>query len=303
MNSYECGCDTIHDKQSHILEYHIKDILKEPDLHENQPWKQQEILETLCWITREASSTVLQDSIHLLLPPLLIVLDDYDPDYKKQGVVMVHDMILKLDASFVSSYGIDNLFLESLFKCLTYLSQERDIELLQATYPCILDLIAKVKKNRIQLYERVLTEGVLTGFSYAGQKIKFLPILIVPIGTLYQALGILGVQYLKALVPVLTDALCMVSSHPKLKQIHVLAAHALRVVIKTCWPRIPYYKGRIMASIAKSWTFYYEQKDQAMCDDIKQVYQVFEAACQGQHKLDQEALLSFNPTLFQPLFF
>lgn len=54
----------------------------------------------------------LQDNLHLLIPPVLIVLDDYDVAYKEQGVHMLHTMILKLDPHCISKYGLDNVFLE-----------------------------------------------------------------------------------------------------------------------------------------------------------------------------------------------
>jgi hypothetical protein len=50
--------------------------------------------------------------VHLLIPPILIVLDDYDVLYKEQGVDMVHTMIKKLDPLYISRYGLDNVFFE-----------------------------------------------------------------------------------------------------------------------------------------------------------------------------------------------
>lgn len=67
--------------------------------------------------------------------------------------------------------------------------------------------------------------------------------------------------------------------------------------------RIPAYKGPILKSIAKSWSYYYNSNgkiskyiyvyihahvffiDKHMCSELKQVYKVFEAACQGQHEV------------------
>ena len=152
---------------------------------------------------------------------------------------------------------------KSLFKCLSYLSQDRDVPLLRATYPCIMELIATKKQSqaRLKLFERVLKEGVLTGFTYAGQKIKFLPILLKHISPLYDEIGSIGVQYLKALVPTLCTTMSMISSNnPAIKEINKLAAASLTTVIKKCWPRIPLYRGLIMQSLAKTWTYYYNKE-------------------------------------------
>lgn len=130
-----------------------------------------------------------------------------------------------------------------MFKCLYRLSQDRDIGILKAAYPCILDLIGSIKneKTKAVFYERVLTDGIMTGYQHAGQKIKFLPILLQPITVIYNEIGALGVQYLKAIIPILCDSISMISSNNKaIQEINRLAVESLITVIKKCWPR--YYK-------------------------------------------------------------
>jgi hypothetical protein len=104
-----------------------------------------------------------------------------------------------------------------------------------------LDLISTTKqeKARCDLYERVLKDGIITSFIYAGQKILFLPILLKPLLVLYEELGAIGIQYLKAIVPTVCDALAMISvnDNPKIREINQLAANVLITVIKKCWPR------------------------------------------------------------------
>lgn len=90
----------------------------------------------------------------------------------------------------------------------------------------------------MDLFERVLTDGIITGYTHAGQKIKFLPILLQPISTLYDELGSIGVQYFKAIIPILCDSMAMISSsNEAIKKINQLAADSLSTVIKKCWPR------------------------------------------------------------------
>jgi hypothetical protein len=80
-------------------------------------------------------------------------------------------------------------------------SEERDVALLQVAYKCIIDLIGSTNqpgsKGRSDLYERVLLDGVLVGFTYAGQKIAFMLILLPQIPILYHELASVGVSYLK----------------------------------------------------------------------------------------------------------
>lgn len=136
--------------------------------------------------------------------------------------------------------GKTNQHKKSLFSCLSYLTQERDVPLLAATYPCLLDLIACTKKqgpSQCALYERVLIDGIATGLLHAGEKIQFLPILLEPIPALFDGLGVVGVQYLKMIIPPLCESVSRPASNPKMKKISVLAANGLRTVMKVCWPR------------------------------------------------------------------
>ncbi|KAI7903912.1 uncharacterized protein BX663DRAFT_505671 [Cokeromyces recurvatus] len=325
-----CTCES-DNKSKHIIENHVDTILtnilqpifqkeavnhpilsRKPkskygtdDFIDKQEWKTNNYVDILMWITDNISAKKLESNLHLILPPIMIVLDDYDIEYKIKGIKMVHKMISLLDSSFISRNGLDNVFFESLFKCTSYLSQDRDEPLLRVTYACLLDLLAKRKKDQktTELYERVLKDGIVTGFIYAGEKIKFLPVLIKPISVLYEELGIIGVQYLKAIVPILCDSISMYSGHnPAIKEINLMAAQSLIIIIKKCWPRIPAYKGKIIQAIAKAWTYYFNKKDDTMCQLLKELYRIFEAACQGQEKADKDALVAFNPSVFEPLF-
>lgn len=73
--------------------------------------------------------------------------------------------------------------------------------LLNAAYPCLLDLIDKTKpagsKERAQLYERVMVNGVILGFQSAVSKKRHLEALLRPVSRLYTELGPLGIYYLK----------------------------------------------------------------------------------------------------------
>jgi hypothetical protein len=90
---------------------------------------------------------------------------------------------------------------QALFKCLNYLTDARDLPLLQAAYPCLIDLIDKSKttgsKERYVLYEKMLADGVVPGLTYAGNKSSFLLVLLEAIDKLTLELGTLLVRYLK----------------------------------------------------------------------------------------------------------
>lgn len=114
-----------------------------------------------------------------------------------------------------------------------------------------MDLISSIKgeQKRLNLFEQVLTDGIITGYMHAGQKIKFLPILLQPISKLHDELGSISVQYLKAIVPMLCDSMAMPSnSNKNITEINELAIDSLSTVMKRCWPR---YSSILKANIAQ----------------------------------------------------
>ncbi|CAO3704003.1 unnamed protein product [Rhizopus stolonifer] len=262
-----CNCENIIDKPKHILETHIKDILskdiqsvfkrqtkqhptlaKQPtrykadsELHEEQLWKSGQTTSTLEFILQKANPTELQENLHLLIPPVLIILDDYDVQYKILGVKMVHLLITRMSSTFIIKSHLDNVFLESLFHCLYYLSQERDLELLEVTYPCLLHLISNMKKGHTKyvFYERVLIDGIATGLLHAGRKIQTLLVLLKHIPVLFHGLGSVGVQYLKVVIPPLCESISIQSNNnnPDMKLLITIAVDGLVAVIQECWPR------------------------------------------------------------------
>ncbi|KAI8975736.1 hypothetical protein BDF20DRAFT_804289, partial [Mycotypha africana] len=102
------------------------------------------------------------------------------------------------------------------------------------------------------------------------------------------------------LVPPLCNAISVTSE--RLKEINILSITSLKTVIKKCWPRIPYYNGIIMKAIARCWLYYYSKNDDEMSSLIKELYVLFEAACDGKERADKEALIAFRGDIFNPLF-
>lgn len=77
--------------------------------------------------------------------------------------------------------------------------------LLEEAYPCIMDLITKTRlpdtKERAQLFQKVMTDAVIRGLTYAGDKLSHVKALLSPVERLYTELGCLGVQYLNVGMP------------------------------------------------------------------------------------------------------
>ncbi|KAF7724532.1 hypothetical protein EC973_000909 [Apophysomyces ossiformis] len=266
-------------------------------------------VDVLAWTVEMLSKDTLNDALPKVIPPILTLLDDYEIKHKHQGVLILHILVRKLDDTFTDISGLENVFMEALFKCLNYLVTDEDLELVSSAYPCLMELISKTKKphtkERLASFEKVLIDGVMKGLIYAAHKINCLSVLVQPIEQIYLELGSVGVRYLKTIVPALCQLLSISPSsfteNEHVIRHNALAVRTLNTVIKECWPRITYYKAMILRAIAESWLYYYGTENETeLCPLLKECLQYLRAACQDQLDADFTALIEFNEK-FKPL--
>ncbi|CAO3661744.1 unnamed protein product [Umbelopsis vinacea] len=283
------------EKEKHILKQHLVNILEEQvrpnfqkhshpaldkrlqhgryvdktlnfDFHENQAWKDAgssgyATIDIVEWIIQSASSDQLQPVYHMIAPPILITLDDYDTSYKLRGVRLIQAMLSKVDVTALRKSGLGKVFIESLFQCLTYVHGESsNPDLVQATYQCCYALINVLElegsKDKSHMYERLLVEGVLLAQISEMLDIQLINMKEIPL--IYKEIGITGVQYLKPILLLICQNLQMPYSSIELKK---NAAFALLKVIESCKPRIPMYTGQILVCLTSCWQIVQDNQD------------------------------------------
>ncbi|KAI8580489.1 hypothetical protein K450DRAFT_237277 [Umbelopsis ramanniana AG] len=228
------------------------------DFHENQTWKQIEVsgfsaIDVIEWIIERASAEQLQPVYHMVAPPILIVLDDYESNYKLRGVQLIQAVLRKVEPVTLRRSGLGNVFLESLFQCLTYVHGESaNPRLVEASYSCCRDLInlleSETSKERSRLYEKLVVEGLLLSQSSEMLDIQLINMKEVP--PIFSELGIISVQYLKPILQLICENLQRPYSNMDLK---IASASALLVMLQSCTPRIPAYRGQIIIGLLNSW--------------------------------------------------
>ncbi|KAJ8663483.1 hypothetical protein O0I10_000725 [Lichtheimia ornata] len=322
--------DRLADRSNHILATHLTDVLgslrqafarhQHPALDtrqtryadpridsehlENQTWKETQHgydqVNVIEWIVNTCPGEKLGAALPQMIPATLLILDDYDVSYKVRGANIIRQLVAKLDSKLLIRSSIDN----ALFHCLTYLSQENDVQLLNAAYPCLLDLIDKTKasgsKERVQLYERVMVNGVILGFQSAATKTRHLEALLRPVSRLYMELGPLGVYYLKPTIGAIAEALGM-----SIYELNKIALESLQTVMHTCWPRITRFKGVILKGLATCWLHYSKgesSSDKEMRHTLQDTFRLFQACTQDAAKDDIDALLQYDQESFSALF-
>ncbi|CAO3587316.1 unnamed protein product [Absidia cylindrospora] len=257
-----------------------------------QLWKKMEngydTVDIIEWIVSVSSSGELERILPKIIPLVLRVLDDYDVDYKTRGILLVHEMISVLDLTVITKFGLENVFIDALFKCLTYLSEDRDLPLLKSAYACLMDLINKTKplesKERCILYEKMMMDGVVPGLTFAGNKPKFLLVLLEAIDGLTTELGVLLIRYLKVSLFGICNGLCSIDTN-----INQVALISLEHVIQQTSPRMAPYGSDVLRGLATLWLNHCNKKDndvsQMLCERIKIIYRLLYDVCQDQLKV------------------
>ncbi|KAI9243334.1 hypothetical protein BDA99DRAFT_530624 [Phascolomyces articulosus] len=293
------------------MRYKYYDPTKDSDYLENQPWKENthgyDQAHVVEWIVDACPLSKLSHYLPQLIPPMLLIMDDYDVNYKIRGVDILHKIVQKVpddDHDTITALThVDSVFIATLFNCLTYISDESHLPLVKASYPCMMDLISKTKplgsQQRAKLYEKIIVDGIIMGLKLGRYTISLRQILFGQLSRIYAEMGVLGVQYLKVILAALMEALTV----PSL-QLNKAALEALQTIIQICWPRIPGYRTMLLKGLAVSWQFYYT-KEKAVGDEMRQLLKetvrLYRLACKGTENADIDALLEFNPSIYSPL--
>ncbi|KAI7862161.1 hypothetical protein BDF14DRAFT_1859375 [Spinellus fusiger] len=329
-------CSSSVDKEKHVYKHHLEEVLDkcvqplfvlqtDTPAHNHKgryadPVKDEEIVEAplwketdrgfdgatiVEWIVSQGTATDLSCLLPKLLPPTLRIADNYDFYYKQRGVVIIHALVIKLPQTTFMAYGLQGLFAEILFKSLAYVSDTEVLPTLVCAYTCLVDLGSRLKDPDKQVFmEKILTEGVLVGAQYAGHRPAVLLILLTPLPAIYHAIGIAGVRYLKQVLSMVCQGLSVLhnakSASESLLLLNEKAAECLACLLEQCWPRIPFYSGMVLKTLANAWICYYDRQDstaKTLCQWLKKDYQWLHASCHEIIKADVEALLSHDARL------
>ncbi|RHZ81237.1 hypothetical protein Glove_122g106 [Diversispora epigaea] len=337
---------------SEILENSVKPIfLKHSKIHtekregktfskrvlnygENDLWRGEisHAVYILCWCVLLMKGSEIESTIGLIIPPILSLIDDYDIRFKTQGVIMLNHLLKKVKKpEIIQRSGLSDVFYDALLNCLSYQQEIIHVSLLQSSYSAIIELISTVEsmesESRYLKYEKILSQHIIKGFIYAGDKLVIKQVLLDQVIPLVNELGIIVVKYLKDLIKHLCSTLeipLIVSNRDEILNLHLTASKGIEKLITKCWPRISQYEGVILKSIATS---YYninnlnqfkqsEQKDNNIDDvdnieilknTLKKLYQLLKLVCININNSkilenDVKALLNFDYEIFKLLF-
>lgn len=250
------------------------------------PWKDpssQYVLDLLRWSIGAMSRKEKEAKWHLLVPPILKMVDDMDTTWKARGCQLLGKLLESLQQTasgdgsmkkagsgrnsrdFLQRTGYHNVFAEALLPFFTHIPsltpEPEAVQLFNELYPTItaLALLLPVESGkgstRSGLLDKVVREGIIAPLGHfptpsaypelAAVMTRHLPLVV-------SHLGIETVKHLPTLIPLLSTLLQepFVVSH---KDLTLGTLKAFQAVMQNAWPRIPGHRGTIMVGLCLCW--------------------------------------------------
>ncbi|KAF8963411.1 hypothetical protein BDZ97DRAFT_1919843 [Flammula alnicola] len=234
------------------------------DYYDGQTWKQYlGVGKVVLWCVRYAEEEAYENTWHLVIPPVMTLLDDYEARFKLQGVLVVQEMLRHVPRDLLKRTGVSGLLRQSLRTCLSHLQSPETPELLKHAISASISLTllttsvapgSKPSSDRFDELSSLLGEGIISGiWLYAEEKPGVVNATFDALPPLLRALDIGSVRFLKALIPQLAHTLI---PRPLVEPERKLQLSALRVIetlVEVCSPRINSWKETILDAIGRCW--------------------------------------------------
>jgi tRNA nucleotidyltransferase (CCA-adding enzyme) len=250
------------------------------------PWKEpgaQYALDLLKWSIGVLSRKEIEGKWHLLVPPILKMIDDMDAAWKAKGchylglllesfhatatshAVPRKTSMKQIPSDFLHRTGYHNVFAEALFPMFTYIPlltpETEAVTLFNELFPAVtsLALLGPVEKSKgdakNQLLDKILREGVLSPlahFTTPSTYPELATIIVTQLQTLLGHMGIESVKHLPSIIPLLSTVLQepFIVSH---RALTVSTLKASQAIMQNAWPRIPGHRGAIMMGLSLCW--------------------------------------------------
>ncbi|KAI9343650.1 hypothetical protein BDR26DRAFT_858467 [Obelidium mucronatum] len=225
------------------------------DMFNDQPWKTEflECVSVFEWVLGHVKHPHMSQIQYLIVPTVLSLVDDYDPNYKTRGIILLKDAVLtNLSELEFRTSGLGNVFFETLRICLTYHSAP---SVLQESFATITKLICTIEAREseafIQKLSIVMEEGIVRGLRLSiGGKLQVIRAVLSAVPETVNELGIMTIKYLQPLVELTCEILEL---HQHDTETQILCCNAMEVIMCSCWPRINVYRGILLKAFATAW--------------------------------------------------
>lgn len=233
----------------------------------------------LHWAILNLDSSQIEPAWHLLIPPILTLLDDYYPPSKTRGCniltallkVLGQEKISRGGNSLLTRTGLGPVMWDAVIPSLLALPpltpQLHSIPLLHASYETLLYLSRSMtvnkptQKEKAKLLDKVIRDGILNGMRFAGERVYVAQTLMVELSIVIEEMGIWAVRHLKEILQLLADIL----SNPfgtTFTPLLLEAVKTLKTVVRVCWVRITPYVPEVLRGLTICWRRIAEEEEQ-----------------------------------------
>ncbi|KAH6722961.1 hypothetical protein BKA61DRAFT_663695 [Leptodontidium sp. MPI-SDFR-AT-0119] len=269
--------------------------LKRYDFNEERatkPWLYEKVyaITVLEWAVGTISSSTLQTSWPLILPPLLTLLDTPGTAILTRGLSLTTTLLPKLPPQTLSQTGLASVFSDAIIPTTLHLPSitplSESLEILPLAYQALFTLYdvqfasssppsssvslslssTSLKKNielqsqtqeraRLAFLDTITRKCILSAFLHASEHPPIVSVLIAQLGTLIPRMGIHATKHLKDIMPILASVLSDPFAGARLQDVRG-ALETFRVLVLNCWARVRegVWRGEGVRMLVVCWT-------------------------------------------------
>ncbi|KAJ7497480.1 hypothetical protein FB451DRAFT_1211627 [Mycena latifolia] len=282
------------------------------DFYDNQMWKNHPGASNIVlWCVQHIPSTAYEELWHLVIPPIMALLDDYEARYKLEGVKITSVMLERVPSSVLKRTGVDSLLSASLSRSLTQLQSPETPRLLPAAISTSLSLIQLMTSvgsaDRFNQLCGLLGDGIIGSiWPYASDRLEALLASIEALPAVVEILGVGCARYLKVLIAQLVHPLSPREYEKTSVPLQISSLRALSAVIDACPERMLQWKGTILNGVGRCWVGIIDSKMDAPPETLKQelrsVCQRLAVACPSVLQEEYRQFVAADAVIFEDLF-
>ncbi|ADV20760.1 hypothetical protein I305_04122 [Cryptococcus gattii E566] len=287
------------------------------DMHEMQPFKSAAgwgAHNILRWCAARLTAGEVEKNLGVVLPPTLVMMDDYEPSWREIGSAALESWVFKFDPAALRRMGLDALLLKSLIHTLSLHPNPPVYKVL----PIALHLIEYTSspgEKRTELYGEIMEKHFVQGWVYAPSGIEGKVVLVGLGKELIIMCDLLGpgiVRWLKSIIPHLLDPIQYPPAPPVIphyKSNLTALLHLIRIIRST--ERLARWRGQILNILSRLWVQCQERKgiddaeEESMVkpleDLIKELFKEIALQIPSVTEVEYPQLLSLSTTMFKDL--
>ncbi|CBX93717.1 similar to tRNA nucleotidyltransferase [Plenodomus lingam JN3] len=250
------------------------------------------VLDLLTWSIGALNRKEIEAQWRFLMPPILKMIDDSEVESKAKGCQLLTLLLQRMQQTTIGQdttvptnpmksnkptdllqrTGYHRVLADSLFPLLTYIPsltpKQESVLLLSNVFPALLSLAHLLPQGdasstpstspintKTHFLDNLYRQGILhplTHFPTPTTYPQLSTLLLSQLSTLTHELGIESAKHLSATVPLLSSILRdpFVLVHEDLAR---MTLSALRSVMENAWPRVPRYRGDLVAGLGSLW--------------------------------------------------